>query len=317
LDHTGKHLIVSLCSRDHFYVNVNFFRPKVLSKFKGHIVESVAFNNNNNSSSGTQEIFIATSEGLLYETELECTTSSFLPGRPEKYFKQVYQFDQKEPIVGYFCTNSSERRCILLAITQTRLYQFSGTLTQGTPRSSAMFSKYKTSQALVFQELLSDSPTSALAVYNTFDNISPSFAWMNGLGIYYGTLSIDERQKSDFLLRNTILFLFTSENNFNAAPLSFIPTKLHFLILGGTYLAGICTLNQSVVFRRGLSTISSSRLIGLCADHERGTYWCYSADSVYEICASNEEEYCPIMPLALICLRSDYLPQFSVALLFS
>ncbi|XP_063933196.1 vacuolar protein sorting-associated protein 18 homolog [Zophobas morio] len=153
-----------------------------------------------------------------------------------------------------------------------------------------MFSKYKTSQALVFQELLSDSPTSALAVYNTFDNISPSFAWMNGLGIYYGTLSIDERQKSDFLLRNTILFLFTSENNFNAAPLSFIPTKLHFLILGGTYLAGICTLNQSVVFRRGLSTISSSRLIGLCADHERGTYWCYSADSVYEICASNEED---------------------------
>lgn len=79
-------------TEDNYYIHKNWKKPKVLSKMKGVIVESVAWDRSNTDQLTTKEILIGTNKGRIYETCIEANEKAFmerLVGTKEQIFKPV------------------------------------------------------------------------------------------------------------------------------------------------------------------------------------------------------------------------------------
>jgi hypothetical protein len=100
LDPTGNHLIVKTKTLEYHYIN-GVKKPKVLSKFKGIDIRSVAwgpvpYHGTEIIATTTIEILLGTADGAIYESVLEYTDEYFK--REEKYFKLVCQCSDRLPI---------------------------------------------------------------------------------------------------------------------------------------------------------------------------------------------------------------------------
>lgn len=92
LDPTGNHLIISMESEDNYYLHRNWKKPKVMSKMKGVVIESVAWDRSNNDPLNTKDILIGSSKGRIFETQIEANDKAFverLVGAKEQNFKLV------------------------------------------------------------------------------------------------------------------------------------------------------------------------------------------------------------------------------------
>jgi hypothetical protein len=151
VDPTGRHVLVSTTTGDNFYVFIGTLpaggaptsgrRAKPLSRLKGAIIESVSWSPSSTSSSSasfsTREILLGTSTGQILETTLLdpalAESSSFsipVPGRsgaPERYVKHLFTLPERQAITGLKCETWGKRAAIIVT-TQTRIYQFVGSL---------------------------------------------------------------------------------------------------------------------------------------------------------------------------------------------
>ncbi|OON22045.1 Pep3/Vps18/deep orange family protein, partial [Opisthorchis viverrini] len=130
----GWHTIISMQSGVNFYTNRGMKKVRPIIKSKELLFDSVAWNQHNSNESSTQEILIGTNDGLIFETILTSDEGRFITNTTEQYWRQVANLGHSVTGLevvrhppGSACVLVGEpQRCVILATTPSRLYQFAG-----------------------------------------------------------------------------------------------------------------------------------------------------------------------------------------------
>ncbi|KAI7899794.1 Pep3/Vps18/deep orange family-domain-containing protein [Cokeromyces recurvatus] len=322
-DPTGRHLIITTDHGENYYLYEKWRKTKVLSKFKGIIITSIAWNKQATlTDPSTREILIGTKNGLIYEACLEPADEYFK--REEKYFKQVYSIHESTmPITGLYFEQFpvNNRKYFVMATTTTRIYQFIGFIgpnssSSGSHLSSAgndtveergekamfenLFSKYDVNPG--YQELPGELPHSELHFFSRFhelqqQGIAELFAWLTGPGIYHGSLVYGSQNVGDSVVDNVQLLQYpaTPEEDDDSGklitemPISVALTEFHFILLYKDRVRAICQLNDQIVYEEMIPFGQDERVVGMTVDDIKKTFWIYTTLSIYELIISNEE----------------------------
>ncbi len=142
VDPTGVHSIISCTSGCNYYIPSRASKPIPLAKWKGLVLESIAWNKYNQSDVTTTRILMGSDCGSIHEAVIEA--------EKEKSFKKIFdlsgddQASDKVPICGleYEIFPSSDggkeaSRMLVMVATPTRHYQFIGG-----PTFEALFQLY-------------------------------------------------------------------------------------------------------------------------------------------------------------------------------
>ncbi|CAB4425152.1 unnamed protein product [Rhizophagus irregularis] len=305
-DPTGRHLLITTEQGENFYLFEKWKKAKVLSKFKGIIIESVGWNRFNGSSSdtSTKKILIGSRNGMIFEAEIEPTDEFFK--KEEKFCKQVYSLNRNVPITGLRIEQfpATTRKYLIVAATPTRLYQFIGNATPSKDDEVAsMFENLFASYAInpVFQELPGDLTYSELQFYSQYQyqdlhyqGTAKNFAWLTGPGIYHGSLVFGSQDTGDSVIDSAKLLPYPSTaNNDSTAvaefPLSSALTEFHFILLYKERVKAICQLNDQVVFDDVIPLKPGEEVRTMTVDHVKNTFWIYTDSSIFELIVSKED----------------------------
>lgn len=200
LDPTTNHLIISTELADNYYLNAKWKKPKLLSRFRGVLIESIAWSKQFISRIGfdcrisTGVFLVGSRQGRVYEVEIHALDDYWK--REDRFFRQVYSFNENDtPVLGLeyeiFPTDSS--KCIIFATTKSRMYQFIGfihnqsiDIDSGIGVFDDLFRSYDTNPS--YQEIPGSESTnsSVIRFWNPFVNMNengicslPSmFAWL-------------------------------------------------------------------------------------------------------------------------------------------
>lgn len=179
-DPSGKHLIISMRSGECLYWTSGWKKARLLPKWKGVIVESIAWNLESRSSSRkggfshgrsttTREILVGTRTGDIYEAVISTFSSGeedegdFLDrlarrtaggagggSDVDRVFRHLFSMSERQPISGLFSTffaaqGNGPSHCqhvAVIATTSTRIYEFVGSLTRDKKDESDSSSLY-------------------------------------------------------------------------------------------------------------------------------------------------------------------------------
>ncbi|KAF6032156.1 VPS18 [Bugula neritina] len=138
MDPTGDHVIISMASESNYYLHRLSKSLKILSKFSGHIISAVAWNDEC-ALRYTGPLLVGTKKGLVFETSLVASEEGkfrIASSAAEQYAKQLYDigdFTVSGLAYGRVTTGQQKRRLqshniFILLVTSGRLYQFFGTV---------------------------------------------------------------------------------------------------------------------------------------------------------------------------------------------
>jgi hypothetical protein len=153
LDPTGKHLLLNSTQGETWYLHRSWKKPKPLKRFNSYklVLESVAWNRTSPHTTVTGPFLLGTSTGSIYETFLDAGDDFFKS--QEKFLRRLYTLMEGSPVVGLgfeLFPPSDAKKCLVIATTPSRIYQFSGLHESKGGDSSegfqATFSKYKESE---------------------------------------------------------------------------------------------------------------------------------------------------------------------------
>ncbi|TGZ52451.1 hypothetical protein CRM22_010621 [Opisthorchis felineus] len=160
LDPMGWHTIISMQSGMNFYTNRGMKKVRPIIKSKELLFDSVAWNQHNANESSTQEILIGTNDGLIFETILTSDEGRFIANTTEQYWRQVANLGHsvtglevvRHPPGSASVLVGEPQRCVILATTPSRLYQFAGWINTS-------------STTTLLSQLGSGSPTSSTGMH--------------------------------------------------------------------------------------------------------------------------------------------------------
>lgn len=131
-DPSGRHLIITSLEGENWYLFRGWKKPKQLKTFK-MVIESVAWNKaallSSSHSTSTREILIGARNGTIYEAILDAEEDFFKS--QERYLNAVFTLPERQPITGLnfdFFPSIDPKKVLIVAITTSRIYQFSGSL---------------------------------------------------------------------------------------------------------------------------------------------------------------------------------------------
>ncbi|XP_049801385.1 vacuolar protein sorting-associated protein 18 homolog isoform X1 [Schistocerca nitens] len=309
LDPTGNHVLLSMISRhtDHgselFYLSKKSVKPSKVSRNKNHEVTAVGWNHANESESVTGPILLGTSKGLILEAEMSFEGDKiFQTG--QQYWKQLPSYlplygtrevdglvfdigkGENVPITGLeFHRIPSTDTYFILVTTPCRLYQFIGSVTNAEEKLffTQIFSSY-ISNPERFQEIPSNLKYSRLEFhYQTSKGLPKIIAWLTEPGIFYGQL---DTSNSDSVLSNSQLLHYPAPSE--GAPLAFVITEFHTLLLFADHVKGVSLLNHELIFEDYFSE-TVGKLVSITKDPIRGTIWVYTEKAVFRYKVTQEE----------------------------
>ncbi|CAG8471874.1 10031_t:CDS:10 [Dentiscutata erythropus] len=265
-DPTGRHLLITTEQGENFYIFEKWKKAKVLSRFKGIIIESVGWNKTVGTSDiSTKKILIGSRNGLIYEAEIESTDEYFKRG--EKYFKQVYSSTDNQPITGLRVEEFPviPRKYFILATTPTRIYQFIG-------------------QA---------NPSADIDGGSMFEGLFSKYSHSPGPGIYHGSLVFGSQ---DHVIDSAKLLPYPSipsENDpstlITECPLSIALTEFHFILLYKERVRAICLLNDQIVYEEIIPLKAGEEVRSMSVDSVKNTFWIYTDSCIFELIVTKED----------------------------
>lgn len=296
LDPSGEHLLLVTVSRQQgevqpysqlFYLNRKSNKIKQISKIRGSDVTSVAWSFEMSSESTTGPILLGTSKGLIFETEIKIDGDRIFGNSLEQYFKQVFDIGRGTniPITGieFHSVPSMDSGYFIIVTTLDRMYEFVGSAGNPDERPflQQIFNKYL-NKAEQFKSVPSKLKYSKLQFYYPNGSCSPTqCAWLVENGLYCGKLALD--LDDDKIVAETDLLKFPS-----SAPLSFILTEFHALLMYPDHVKGVSLLNHDVVFEDGFSE-SFGKLVNITKDAMKGTIWAFTEKAVFKYKVSKED----------------------------
>lgn len=312
LDPSASHLLITTTLGENYYLHTQSRQPKALGKTpKGTQIESVAWNPSQPTAS-TREILLGTVDGNVFETFIEPSAEFYRS--QEKYFRLVYN-PQDGPIVGLHAdvlSTRPETRRVLLA-TQHKLLHFVGrTGGRGYESNGSIYAKLFESETPTVHEVdraataspscLATSPDSPDAPTTATDGLSPerAYAWLSNPGIFHGDLKTsvpDLVSLGKQVFRESKTFPQSKLPPIQTAggrsrviqpPISsMILSQFHILALVEGRLTGINRLDETIVYNQQILETGQANL-GLFADHQKNTFWMFTAQEIFEIVVTDE-----------------------------
>ncbi|RVE56185.1 hypothetical protein OJAV_G00233460 [Oryzias javanicus] len=129
LDPTGSHLLISLSNSECLYLNRNTQKVRSLSRWRGHLIESVGWNKLLGNETSTGPILVGTNQGVIFEGEISANEGSLFNTNPDQYFRQVHSLEEDGRPVPVCCLEIErglENKYFIIATTRKRLFQFVG-----------------------------------------------------------------------------------------------------------------------------------------------------------------------------------------------
>ncbi|KAF2231961.1 Pep3/Vps18/deep orange family protein [Viridothelium virens] len=324
LDPTASHLIIATAQGENYYLHTQSRQPKPLSRLKGVLLESVAWNPSLPTAS-TREILVGASDGIIYETFIE--PSSEFYKRDEKYTKAIYK-SSDGAVTGLWVdlvTDKPDYRRAML-VTNRRLLHFVGRL--GRPAhegSGAIFQKIFDSETPTMNEdprPSADAPSKLSVSPEAEEHAAwketarKPYAWLSNQGIFYGV--VERAQDSGSFFAESKLFsnarippLQTTggRNRTAQEPVhSIILSQWHILCLVNGRVIAISRLDESIVYNQVVLEPSQTAL-GLVSDPTKNTYWLFTTQEVFEIVVNDESR--DVWKIMLKSQRFDAASQFA------
>ncbi|KAF9974592.1 hypothetical protein BGZ73_001990 [Actinomortierella ambigua] len=309
-DPTGRHLIITTETGDNYYLFEKWKKAKLLSKIKGVVIESIAWNQSHDRpvDSSTRAFLVGTRTGHIYEGELEPTAELFK--KEERYFRQVYSIQPSMPICGLRMEQfpASPRKYLVVAVTPTRIYQFIGNVSPSGTGGGALgddkgvfeslFSKYEVNPG--FSELPGDLPYSQLHFFapyqQQYQGAARTFAWLTGPGIYHGNLVFGSQNPGDSVIDAAQLLPYPatrlesdSMTAVSEIPIAIALTEFHFILLNRESVRAINQLNDEIVFDELIPLRPNEEVIAMAVDTASNTFWIYTAWSIFELIITKED----------------------------
>ncbi|KAK1130024.1 hypothetical protein K0M31_019708 [Melipona bicolor] len=307
LDPLGNHLLIALISKSQeppnsppelYYLHRKTTKLKQASKFKGHEITAVGWNYSNSSETTTGPILLGTSKGLIFETEIGLDGDKIFNTSLEQYWRQVFDIgkDSKPPITGLeFHKIPSTDKYVIIVTTLMRIYQYIGAVQNPDekPLLQQIFNKYLNVQES-FNEVINHLPYSKIQFYYPSLGILPkSFSWLTETGILYA--QIDPKIDPKSVLTNqqmltcpeaSLMGINTSQTS--TAPLSFVLTEFHALLLYTDRVKGMSLLNQDLIFE-DIYNDAVGKLLNITKDYVTRSIWAYSERAVFKYKINKED----------------------------
>uniref|UniRef100_A0A8C7HXD0 Vacuolar protein sorting-associated protein 18 homolog n=1 Tax=Oncorhynchus kisutch TaxID=8019 RepID=A0A8C7HXD0_ONCKI len=281
LDPTGSHLVISLSTSECLYLNRNTQKVRSLSRWRGHLIESVGWNKLLRTETNTGPILVGTSQGIIFEAEISASEGSLFNTNPDQYFKQVHSLEEDgrpAPVCCIEVERGPESKVVIIATTRKRLFQFVGRVAEGSEQAVLEIGPYS-----LYSPLLLEFPFnmgySEITFYTPKLRSCPkAFAWMMGNGVLYGQL---DYVKLDSLLSDVQVWDYTPDIDFSFnKPISIVLTQFHFLLLLPDRVKAICTLNGQVVYE-DVFPDKFGTLKKMIKDPAGGLVWIYTEKAVF------------------------------------
>lgn len=316
LDHSGRHLLISLKSSsvdgqaELLYLPKKSNRPRVCNKFKGSLVSAVAHSHDFASDTSTGPILLGTTRGLIIETELSSDDRMFSK-EPELYYKQLFDIGkgQHVPVTGLEYHNvPNTTKYYVIATTPQRMYQLQGYVnnTSERPLLQHVFNNYLT-KAARFLEFPSSLKYSTLSVYYTQQGkrrLPAHFGWLTEPGLYTGSIDPWEGDTDSVTVdcqlinppnppnppdANKQSTNQTPESEQNLSKNALV-TEFHVMLLYPDRVKGVCLLNEQVVFD-DVYNPSHGKLVGIAHDQVKNVYWAFTDYAVFKYMVVNESRH--------------------------
>ncbi|XP_043930132.1 vacuolar protein sorting-associated protein 18 homolog isoform X2 [Protopterus annectens] len=288
LDPTGSHLLIALNTNECLYLNRSTQKVKTLSRWRGHLIESVGWNKSG-TENNTGLILVGTSQGQIYESEIVFSDGSLFSTNPDQYFRLVFTLEE-DVSPAPVCVLEIDRvfeKHFVIATTPKRLFQFVGRVPESTEQQgfSLLFSQYS-DKLPPFREFPHSLGYSDVALYTSKLRSSPSaFAWMMGDGVMYGAFDFS---RSDSSLSDFKIWDYPPTINMKfSKPLSIVLTQFHFLLLLPDRVKAVCTLNGEVVFE-DIFPEKFCPLKRMVKDPISGVTWIYADKAVFRYSVERE-----------------------------
>lgn len=291
VDPGGSHCIAVVTGSggaDTFYTHAKWTKPRVLSKLKGLVVNTVAWNRQQITEASTKEVVLGTENGQLHEIAVD------EKDKKEKYIKFLFELTElPEAFMDLQMETASVingTRYYVMAVTPTRLYSFTGF-----GSLEAVFASYL-DRAVHFMELPGEIPNSELHFFIK-QRRAIHFAWLSGAGIYHGGLNFGGQHSSpngdENFVENKALLDYSklSEGAEVVKPSSMALSEFHFLLLIGNKVKVVNRISEQVIEQLQFDQVSESvsrGIIGLCSDATAGLFYAYDQNSVFQVSVNDE-----------------------------
>ncbi|KAG2268100.1 hypothetical protein Bca52824_062655 [Brassica carinata] len=291
VDPGGSHCIATVTGvggAESFYTHAKWPKPRVLSRLKGLLVNSVAWNRQQITEVSTKEIILGTQDGQLFEMAVD------EKDKREKYIKFLFELEElPEAFMALQMETAninSGMRYYVMAVTPTRLYSFTGI---GTLES--VFASYK-ERAVHFMELPGEIPNSELHFFIK-QRRAVHFAWLSGTGIYHGGLNFGAQHSypngdENFVESKALLdYSKLSDGTEIVKPSSMALSEYHFLLLIGNKVKVVNRISEQIIeeLQFDITADSASRgIIGLCSDASAGLFYAYNQNSIFQVSVIDE-----------------------------
>ena len=309
LDPSASHLIITTTFGENYYLHTLSRQPKPLSRLRGVVIESIAWNPSVPTAS-TREILIGAVDGNVYEDYIE-PSSEFYRSQ-EKYLKAVYKI-LDGLVAGLWVDLIPERsdsRRVIIA-TPNKLLHFVGRIGRhGQEGSGSIFTRLFETEVPTLHEVnrsLQGSP-SAFVVSPDFSETQSAenedgertYAWLSGQGVLHGRLRTATASAS---LGSTVFngskmisrsHIPASENASGRKRPTQDPiigvalSQWHVLCLVEGRIVALQRLDERVVYDQVVLEPGESALC-LLADQKKNTYWLFTTRDIFEIVVTDED----------------------------
>ncbi|KAL2419978.1 Vacuolar protein sorting-associated protein 18-like protein [Exophiala dermatitidis] len=305
LDPSASHLIISTTLGENFYLHNQSKQPKALSRLKGILIESIAWNPSQPTAS-TREILVGAADGNIYEIYIE--PSSEFYRREERYSAHVWKISDGA-VTGLYAEGLEGRpelRRVMVA-SRSRLYHWLGkTGGRGKEGSASIYADLFSKEVPAIHETTGANSAAPSSLSVSPEPQDPgadpdrSFAWLYSQGVLTGKLStsplnpnLGSKIFSEAKLHPRSIFPETTSARggrklIQDPIVSAILSQWHVLAFAEGRVVAVNRLDGSVVYDQAVLEPGQSAL-GLVADIKKNTYWLFTNQEIYEVVATDEE----------------------------
>jgi len=322
IDPSGNHILVTTKCEENFYLHWGSKKVRPLSKMRGIIIESVAWDYQNTSMDASETKTVASmlgqsedgGDGVAKLTAAQ-TTRSFLVGarnggifevcieapperrmmdlmssKQEYVFRQIYNIGK--PVTGlrferFPPTIKDPVKFFVMATTASQVYEF-----VGGPTFEQMMIPYEKessfSELPPIDERVPGTTGEQLAFYYRPGGSARSFGWLVGPGLYHGNLVYSSQQRGETLTRDCTFLPYSLPAAEHKPPIAVLMTEFHFLLLYEHTLQCVNNLNNESVFEFEINE-RAGQVRGFAQDPMMGSVWIYCENAIYEVVITRED----------------------------
>ncbi|EPX73519.1 ubiquitin-protein ligase E3 [Schizosaccharomyces octosporus yFS286] len=278
LDPSGRYIFVSTTAGDNCLFTPSR-QSRVLTKLKGHTVESVVWKIGENN---VLELLLASRSGVIIEIVLMLDTAHVK--RLEKSMNTVYSFSESEvPLDMLLSSQEDSLKENLVVATNQRILKF----TKGNNPSSDQhyFTPFLQGEINELYHISDDESVQCVS-HSPYPQTSAepyTIAIKTNKRIVYHDL-----MNETMSMIQEYQFIESPRLSVSTVEMNLLLTPFHIVVFDLDTIFFINRINQKEVYQQKVPLSPHEEILGLSCDHVKDTYWLYTTESLHELVVNNE-----------------------------